>query len=498
MQVVRVLGLTLRLHFRNRMAVIYGHLFPLVFLFAYLGLYATDNPPLLRHFGELLTITALSGACFALPTTIVRDRERGVWRRYSLAPASVRRVVAATLLAHFCLLGLASATQLVVALMLGMPVPSHFLELCLAFCFVAFAFIGLGLMLSGLANTVIGSQALGQCVFLPMLVLGGIAVRVESLPGWARTLSAYLPGRYAVELLQACVSGRGLEGMSFHLLALTAVGATGIAVGASMIGTGAAELVIPLRAKARAAGALAAWLVLGYLATTRGPFVPLDQRIAFGVTPSAADTAGGDTVEIPEQSAESAVVASDTFGPRAAPDSTNLNGAGEPPAADTAPATAQDIDRDIPYAQLPPDDGLVAPIARADEVPPPEVSDQLECMRMMIPGWGPGRVADPTQRVRNYLYVAAVPDIYQTGDLERWVPLLVEERLKAVFEEDELERILYTIAMNPDEGDLAPAGQLNGVCFERGAPSDVAQLRERVMFYALKLLGRTTGRIPVQ
>jgi hypothetical protein len=115
---------------------------------------------------------------------------------------------------------------------------------------------------------------------------------------------------------------------------------------------------------------------------------------------------------------------------------------------------------------------------------------------MMIPGWGPVRVADPVQRVRNYLYVAAVPDVYQTGELERWVPLVLAERLEREFAPDELASILHRIATNPDEGDMAAAGQLSGVCFERGAPADREQLKERVTFYALKLLGRTTGRLP--
>ena len=64
-------GLSLKLNFRNRMAILYGYLFPLIFLVAFWALYRNDPVPLALHIGQLLTITVLGGACFGLPTTIV-------------------------------------------------------------------------------------------------------------------------------------------------------------------------------------------------------------------------------------------------------------------------------------------------------------------------------------------------------------------------------------------------------------------------------------------
>ena len=60
-----------------------------------------------------------------------------------------------------------------------------------------------------MADNVPAVQALGQCIFLPMLIIGGVAVPLASLPEWAQHLSAFFPGRYAVEALQACVTGSG-------------------------------------------------------------------------------------------------------------------------------------------------------------------------------------------------------------------------------------------------------------------------------------------------
>src|SRR5215216_4363560 len=90
-----------RLHFRNRLALLYGYLFPLIFLVAFWILYRHEKVPLLRHMGELLTVSVLGGACFGLPTTLVSERERGVWRRYRLAPVGTWAVVLSTIVARY-------------------------------------------------------------------------------------------------------------------------------------------------------------------------------------------------------------------------------------------------------------------------------------------------------------------------------------------------------------------------------------------------------------
>ena len=136
------LRVSLRLHFRNRMALIYGYLFPTIFLIAFWVLYRYDRVPLARHMGELLTVTALGGACFGLPTTMVSERERGVWRRYRLAPVRTGTLLASTVVARYVLLVLAGLLQVALAMLIGMPLPNHPLDLWIAFTFVAFALIG--------------------------------------------------------------------------------------------------------------------------------------------------------------------------------------------------------------------------------------------------------------------------------------------------------------------------------------------------------------------
>src|SRR3954452_1429290 len=267
--VIQQTSVSLRLHYRNKMALLYSYLFPLVFLLAFYVLYRHERVVLARHMGELLTVSVLGGACFGLPTTMVSERERGVWRRYRLAPISTALLVLSVIVARYLILITAGLLQIAVALAIGMPWPQHPFDLWIVFTFVSFAFIGLGLVMAMMADHVPAVQALGQCIFLPMLIIGGIAVPLASLPDWAQHLSQFFPGRYAVQALQACVAGPGLGTIRFDLLALLIIGTGGTIAGAKMFRWDAQQRFARRSGKAWISVAILAWVIVGGLSEYR-------------------------------------------------------------------------------------------------------------------------------------------------------------------------------------------------------------------------------------
>ena len=150
---------------------------------------------------------------------------------------------------------------------------------------------------------------------------------------------------------------------------------------------------------------------------------------------------------------------------------------------------------EVMFERLPSDSGVVSPIARADEPMEPELETELEEVRTRLVTWGPARVADPVQRVRNLLYVAAVPDVFQIP-LERYVPHVVFERLQGDVPKEDLIKILFWVATHPAGGDDSAVDDLRSAGIPVNGPGDMEQARERVMLYALKLLGRLVGKIP--
>jgi len=476
--VLRQIPLGIRLNFRNRMALIYGYLFPAIFLVAFRTLYRQDRVPLLLHAGELLTVTILGGACFGLPTGIVSDRDRGVWRRYKMLPVSSLGVLGGTLVTRYLLLLTAGLLQLGLAMASGMPAPQHPIAMWATFSAAAIAFMGIGLNIAMLASNVPAVQALGQCIFLPMLIVGGVAVPLSNLPEWAQHVSAFLPGRYSVEAIQACVAGPGAAGVHFDVVALLAIGVAGAAAGILAFRWDTRQHPSPW-----VAAAVIGWLVAGVAAESRGRIHTEtvqreEQHKASEYLPPVA------TAAPPDQPAKPRAASSETRAP------------GKPaPEEFVGPATWQQVTAadigGVAFERLPADTGVVAPIAGEEDEPDQAIAEQLDALRAALPDWPPGKVRDPVQRVRNYLCAASVADVYRMDPLERFVPLAVFEQIEGTVPAADLPKILYFIAVHPLDGDDSAVRQLHRLGLPDGPP-DTRFLRNRNMIYAFKLLGRLT------
>jgi hypothetical protein len=153
-----------------------------------------------------------------------------------------------------------------------------------------------------------------------------------------------------------------------------------------------------------------------------------------------------------------------------------------------------DIERDLIFTRLPPDGGVVTPIAGPNDEADESTLEQLDLIRVALPAWKPWKVTDPVQRVRNLLFVPAVVDVFQTEPLERFVPLVVYERLQEDVPKGDLIKILYWIALHPFEGDDSAVDELRPLGLGNG-PNDMETTRDRVAVYAVKLLGRITGKL---
>jgi ABC-type transport system involved in cytochrome c biogenesis permease component len=469
------LAASLRLHFRNRMALLYGYLFPVIYLGAFWVLYRYEKVPLLHHMGELLTVSVLGGACFGLPTAMVSERERGVWRRYRLTPVGTWAVVLSTVVARYVIVVSAGLLQLAIALGAGMTAPEHPWALALAFSGVTFAFIGLGLVIAMLADSVPAVQALGQCLFLPMLIIGGVAVPLASLPSWAQHVSAFFPGRYAVEALQACVNGGGWSETRFDLLALGLIGAAGCVTGAKLFRWESGQRFRATPGKLWLVPTLAVWAVVGWLAESRG-------RIAVKPAP-AAETNAAPPAPIVAQNP----TASGPAPLLTAPSPTAKIAAAPTPAQPWESLTETDISG-LDY-NVPPDSAVVTPIASADDIPDNDTDKMLAGLEETLPQWAPGNVKDPVQRVLNLMCVAGVPDLVQ-NPAERFVPIIVMRRLETLYPREKLVRLLTWIALHPDEGTIIE--DVSELGLEGVGSGDL--VRERVHFYAIKFVARLTGR----
>lgn len=429
--------LTLRLNFRSGRAIAYGFLMPVLFLFGFGSVFRSGDPLLLHQMGQILTITILGGCCMGMPTALVAERERGLWRRYQLLPVSSRALLGNVLAVRIVLVAIAVLIQVVLArLIYGTPFPAQPLPFVIGFLFAVFAFLGLGLVITALARDVPAVQALGQCVFLPMILVGGVGVPLAVLPEWARVFAGFMPGRYAVAVLQAPYAGEAhaTGGAWFALGALAVIGAVSAIAGFRLLDQNLSS--------ARAVGgwrwaivSLLAWFAVGGAAVTLDKVAP-----------------------------------------------------GEDSELVSAASITPEMIAGIRFDGLPEDDGIYTPLG-----PPLEGRRLSPRMREFLPRleeWAPGRGRDVGASVRLLVSVAAIADIAQ-DPAERDIARAVFEYMQRRYPEPALQAALAWVILAPE------AGPIKSVAPELGLSraADPGIVRERSGWYARKFLGRLRGQI---
>jgi ABC-2 type transport system permease protein len=427
--------LTLDLNFRSRQAIVYGYAVPLLFLVAFGSVFRFEVPALSGEMGQLLTITILGGACFGMPTALVGERERGIWRRYRLLPVPTGLLVANVLAARVVVVASGAALQVAAARILyHTPLPgSPFLALA-AVVLVTGCFLGLGLLVAALANDVPAVQAMGQCLFLPMIMIGGVGIPLVALPRWAQAVSGFMPGRYAVDVLDRAYRGSGDIGAAgYGAFALIVIGLSAGAAGARLFrwesGSRTARSSWPW-----VLGGFSAWIAVGLASALSG-------RLGAPLPPDRGFEGVSD-----------AAIAS------------------------------------IRFDALSGDHEFVSPLS--SPFPKDRGRGDLRPIEDQLRAWSPGHDGDPGQAVRNLLSLAAVADVSEDlreGDIAR----LVFDELRGRFDDARLRRILAWIILYPSDGTVVCTAPEFGLAHTIREET----VRQRVTLYAKKFLGRLEGAL---
>ena len=415
------------------MPIIYGYCVPILFLIGFAAIFR-GRPPIIHELGQLVTITILGGACFGMPTAVVAERERGIWRRYRLLPMATGAIVLSTMAARFVLVGSAVLLQIALAMLVfGMPTPNHPGEFAIAFLLVTWAFVAIGLVIAMVAETVPAVQALGQAIFLPMILIGGVGVPLEDLPNWARIFAGFMPGAYAVDAFDSCSTGPGLGQTGFDLIALAVIGVAACATAAAIFRWDAGQRLMA-RQKLLALAALLAWGAVGIAA------------LAAGQTPQPARPGF-------EQITEAQI-------------------------------------NSITYNHLEDDSSFITPLVSSLDDISPEAKTWAQDFAVTLAAWPPGNDPDLLQRTRNLLAVAAIADLDEFK-YEGEVPYDVFAELKAQIPKDQLVKILAGIILQPNGGTAPTSDADLGIPGEQDEPT----VRDRSVQYAKKLLGRLLGKL---
>jgi len=173
----------------------------------------------------LIAYIAMITAVVSTALSIVREKERGTMEQVRMAPLDAASFVVGKTIPYF-VVSLVSALGIVVISMIlfGMPMRGSWLLLMLALSLFLFGALGLGLLISSIAETQqVAFQVALLVSFLPTLLLSGFVFPIASMPRVLQLVTYAVPARYFLVALRTIVlKGAGLAVYWVDLAALSA------------------------------------------------------------------------------------------------------------------------------------------------------------------------------------------------------------------------------------------------------------------------------------
>ncbi len=255
----------LKLLVRNRSAIFFSVIFPIVFLFIYGFLFARGEPEKVRFLmAPVVVLTILGSGFWGVGFQIVFFREKNILRRFRPAPVGAGPLLVSGVLANWVLQIFVVALEFAVARMVfHIPWPSHFVALFVMGSLGLFAFAGIGMVVASLANTMQETQVICNLLWFAFMFLSGATVPFAQLPQAIQHIALFLPSFYLVYGMQAILfEGATLGRMVPEMAALAVTTVVAYVLGLKLFRWDQ-QMRLEWRDKAWAAPALVPFFVLG-------------------------------------------------------------------------------------------------------------------------------------------------------------------------------------------------------------------------------------------
>jgi len=171
----------------------------------------------------LIAYIAMITAVISTALSIVREKERGTMEQVRMAPLDASTFVVGKTIPYF-IMSMASAMSIILVSMVlfGLPMRGSWLLLLVALSLFLIGALGLGLLISSVADTQqVAFQLAALASFLPTLMLSGFIFPISSMPAFLRGLTYAVPARYFLIALRAIVlKGASLRAFWGNLVAL--------------------------------------------------------------------------------------------------------------------------------------------------------------------------------------------------------------------------------------------------------------------------------------
>ena len=261
----------MRLALRNRAFIFFSLIFPMIFLFLFLGFVARGNvlavPYWLAH---VLALTVM-GSFWGLSVQLVTFREQGILRRFRLAPVGPGAMLASSILSnYFMTLPTVFIEFFFARWLFHMNNWGNLLGVALLVTMGTVTFASLGLIVASVTNTMQETQMINQILWSGFLFLSGATVPFPILPRWIQRFAPFLPATYLVSGLERVMAGGAATANVTVEVVSLAICATIAFLMSQQLFRWEPEARVPRNAKLWAASAIIPFLLLGIWENARG------------------------------------------------------------------------------------------------------------------------------------------------------------------------------------------------------------------------------------
>lgn len=190
--------ITLRLTMRDRVALFFSYVFPLLFFFIFAEISSAEQGGVITQVVTMVLILAILGnGLFGAGVRAVQDRELNILRRFKVTPISPAPILAASMVTGWLVfLPVLLVTLGLAGLLYGMSFPERWLSLFALVSIGVLAFRAIGLIVASVVNSAQESAIINQLLYLPMLFLSGATFPITVLPAWAQVAVQFVPASY--------------------------------------------------------------------------------------------------------------------------------------------------------------------------------------------------------------------------------------------------------------------------------------------------------------
>jgi imidazolonepropionase-like amidohydrolase/ABC-type multidrug transport system permease subunit len=253
--------MNLLLTLRNRMALFFSFVFPLIFLMIFSMGGGGGNGQQIVNI--VLGIGVLGSGLFGVGMRAVQDREQNILRRFKVAPIGPGEILVSGLVTILALQLPNMAFLIFLAHRLfGAPLPPQPVSLLIFVCLGLLAFASIGGIIAALVNSMQEGILLTQLFYFPMLFLSGATIPITVMPLWLQTVAQFIPMTYFTTGLQPIL--RGTETLFDNLTSAAALALT------AMLGTFLAAKLFRWEKEEKLRPAAKLWLL-----AVLGPFLVL-------------------------------------------------------------------------------------------------------------------------------------------------------------------------------------------------------------------------------